>query len=180
MAIIEYELKKLQKKLDLLVKKNKTFGLNEEEHMKYKDMRIKFLTTHDEYVDSEFDRVFMTYLHDNETIMALEIIQSILPWNGGLVLKDIEFESILNAELDLKDSDRKKIKNNLIKLHDGIFINLKKLYADKDLQDFAMDVSRFVTKDPSATIESLVGYIDDRYREFGEILGIELDEIDWD
>lgn len=171
-------MKKLQSKLDLLWKKHLAFGLSKTEEERYTDLKIQFNVLYEEFREAEFERVLMTYLYDRETVMALKKIQSIIPWDGGFVLRDTEFEEILDAELELTDEQREMIKDNLVFIHNRILKNFEKFALKDGMDVFLLDLAAFITRRESAGIHEVAIHIDDRYREFAEMLNIELEELE--
>lgn len=177
-SIIKEKIHKLEKKLDLLFKKYTRIGLSKEEAMEYKDLQFKFYVLQDEYVDGEFERIFLTYLYDKEIIISLNIIKSLLPWGGSFIFTIKEFDNILESFAELSNDEAKIVNDNLVKIHQGMFSNLEKFCMRDELDDFIFEVAEFVAKEKGAGMAALIRYIDDRYREFAELIGVELEEIE--
>lgn len=175
---IEHKIKQLQKKLDILFKKKRTFGLTIEEDKNYREFQTQFYTLHDEYIDIKVENVLLTHLYDKDTTMALKTIQAIVPWSGGFVIRESEFEGILESEITLSKEQKVMIENNLIKIHKEVLNNFEKMTQNEDVLDFLIDMGKFVSQKKDGDIGDLARYIDSRYREFGELLGIELEELE--
>ena len=176
--MIRHQMKKIQSKTDLLWKKFNAFGLSKEEAQRYSELKVNFDTLYDEFRDAEFERVLMKYLYDKDIVIATKKIQALVPWEGGLVLKDTEFEAIIEAETELTLEEKESIKNHLTLIHQRIFINFEKFAAKDGMETFLLDLAAFVSQRESAGIEEVVRCIDDRYREFAELLGIDLEEVE--
>ncbi|MNV74632.1 hypothetical protein D3C71_1678710 [compost metagenome] len=109
---------------------------------------------------------------------ALTQIQKIIPWNGGTMIDGEEIDAIMIAESRLNDEQRDFIEKQLEILHYETFKSIE-VYCDTEAgYESFNELGKILSSDKTEDILYSLSYIDNIYREFGEIFGIELTEVE--
>lgn len=176
---LEKKLTEIYNGLQLYKKKEDRFGfLDEEEIVQREDWLIEFRVLQEEIKDYSMDEHLFKLIHDTETRELDAAVKRMIPaWNGGFVLRLEEFEDILDISLTLTEDDLVELSENLVELHKKMMTNFSEFAAKKENEEHIRDLAVVASGREDGSIMDIVRYIDDRYREFGELFGIELFEI---
>lgn len=176
--LLEVEMKELQKKLKLFKKKRERFGLDEEEKNEEVHVLREFFLLKEEFIDLKMEEYIIKKIYDHEAYKMLDVIKKHVPWNGGLVIRNKDFNAILDKVDNFTSLQINLLTTTLIKLHAHIMKRLAE-YANKPENiAYIEEVGKFVTQDNYGNILDIVTYIDTRFREFAEMILVELPDID--
>jgi hypothetical protein len=181
-SLFEKELKRLSelevmyRKIDLLDRKKKQMGLDEEEEERFKDTKKSYYDVYDQTISSLVDQIISSVI-SNKGKVALQNIQDILPWDGRSVITVDDFEKILMAGQDLDEETVYIIEENLQVLHLDVFKGLETFCSNRSIYIALESIGQSIAIGKEGGMENLVTYIDDIYRDFGEIFGIDLPEV---
>lgn len=171
-------MKNLHKKFEVLNKKQHSFGLTAEEENRLKKIRADWWTLREELVESHLNISVFPYLLGKEANDAIKEIQKFIPWHGGLILRDEDLKIISDAEKNLTDEERELIEKKLSFVHKLTLQKFEDFCDSEEGWNYMNDVSKLLTNDETGDIVEVLIYLDARYREFGELLGIHLDEVE--
>jgi hypothetical protein len=101
-----------------------------------------------------------------------------VPWHGKLVLRDVDLQLISEAEKGLTEEQRDFITEKLSFAHESVLQKFEEFCETDEGWSYMNDVSKVLTNSKEGDILEITIYLDARYREFGELLGIDLDEVE--
>lgn len=170
-------LDKVYRKIDLLQKKQERMGLTEEEEDKLKETRLEYYFKYDDMVED-----IATYLVKNlmttKAKAALKAIQKIIPWNGGMILTDSEYHGIIAKGSTLEDSELDYLEKQLQILHSEVFDSFEVFADTEEGHIYCAEMAKLISSGSDQNVLRVVDYLDARYREFGDLLGLELDALE--
>jgi len=175
---IRKQMEKIHKKFTLLNKKQTSFGLSAEEEEKLKQYRSESWILHEELIEVTLNLAVMPYLITQEYTDALKEIQSIIPWNGGLIRRDGELERLVDRALELRESDRQLLADKLEFIHVCIVQRFELFCSTEEGYRHIQDASKVITTEEDGNVLDVLVYLDARYRELAEMLDIELQEVE--
>lgn len=175
---IRKQMEKLKKKIDLLRKKDETMGLTVEEVNKHRDLQTEHFVLHDELIETFLKEYLFDILMNNKANQAVKEIQKYVPWNGGFVLRNEEFDRILEVGNSLSEEELQYIEDQLDLAHAELFNAFEKFVDTDEGFEYCLELSKNITRCDEGDIISLISYMDSRYREFAEYLGLEISELE--
>ena len=124
----------------------------------------------------------LPYVLTPEANKALQEIQGIINWNGGLIRREEELNAIIDKATELTEQEKKLIADKLELIHRSVLEQFELLCMSEDGYRYICDVSKVITEEQDGNVLDVLVYLDARYREFAELLDIELQEveIEWD
>jgi len=162
--------------LHLLEKKRDRMGLTKEEEKKLMDMKIKYFTRCDQVID-EIVTLCISGIITKEGNTALQEIQKIIPWHGGTMVNREEVDSIKAVENKLTEDQREFLDKQLTTLHYEVFMSIEKFFNSEKGQEYFKELGKIVSSSETGDVMNALSYIDNIYREFGEMLGVDLPDV---
>lgn len=171
-------MQKLYKKYEILNKKQQAFGLTAEEESDIKRVKTEWVIAKEKMIEEHLNMTLFPYLLNEYSHKAVSDIQEIVPWNGGIILSNKELQDISDAEANLSVEQREFIKSKLEYIHRLILQQFEEFCSTDEGWEYMNDVSKVLTNKDDGDIIEVVSYLDSIYRDFGELLGITLDEVE--
>lgn len=177
---IRKQMEKNHRKVEVFRKKKEKFSLTKEEEKKLKDLLQESFILSDELIEAHMDVSVFPHVLDADAHVILKEIKENVNWNGGLVRRKEEFDKIAEVEKDLTDEEREEIKKMLSVVHESTLKNFEYFCSSEEGWTYMNNVSKIFNEE--GNMLDLLTYIDARFRELGELLGFELDELEivWD
>ncbi|MNM09767.1 hypothetical protein D3C76_03180 [compost metagenome] len=175
---IRTEMKRLYKKYELLNRKQSLFGLTPEEEISLNKFKIEWAIFKEEMIEAHFNMTVFPYLLDADANKVIDEIRKIVPWNGGFILRDEELLKLSDAEKDLTDDQKSFIEKKIEYIHKLTLQNFEEFCSTDEGWEYMNEVSKVITNNDEGNIIEVVSYLDMRYRDFAEILGIKLEEVE--
>lgn len=172
------QMKQIYKKVDLLNRKQKLFGLTSEEEKRLRKYRTQSWLLHDELIETHLNISVMPYLITKEYEIALKEIREIIPWNGGIVRSDEDLEGISDRFLLLTEEEKEKLAIKLEFLHIHIMQQFELFCSSEEGYRYIQDVSKVITTEEDGNVLDVLVYLDTRYRDLANLLEIELQEVE--
>lgn len=174
------QMRELAARMRTYKKKRERFGLTDEEAQEQRKMLREFYLLQEEVIDSRLEEVFFPLLYTTESRNLIKVIQKDIPWNGGCVIRNVDVDNIMDAIEKLNGQKRKVIYNAIIRIHEIALAKFQDYCNEATEQnlDWLEQVSTFIVGHEYGTIFDIIGYIDTRYRDFADLLGIELPDLD--
>jgi hypothetical protein len=170
------QLEKIYKKIDLLERKRERMGIDEEEIVDLMKMKDDYYKTFDGLMSKILETIIETSM-SSEGKKELKKIQNLVPWSGKKEMSIDDFESILDAGKSLTDKDIMQIEKSLEKIHMDVFKGFELFCRTQVIFDALDEIGKSLTISSQGGIEDVVRTIDDIFKNFGEIFGIDLPEI---
>jgi uncharacterized protein YnzC (UPF0291/DUF896 family) len=170
------QMKKIHKKVNLLNKKQTSFGLTAEEEEKLQQYRTESWLLHEELIETHMNISVVPYLMTVEISNAIEEIQKVIPWDGGLIRRDEDLEAIYNTKLT--EDQKQFIADKLEFIHVGMVQRFELFCSSEMGMEQVRHASKIISTEEDGNILDVLVYLDARYREFGELLDIELQEVE--
>lgn len=171
------ELDKIYKKASLLEKKKERMGLTDEETELLKDKWLEYYFKYDDMVEGIADYLVKNLMTERAK-RSLRNIQKLIPWGGGMILTDLEYHQIIASAGQLRDEDFDYLEEQLQILHSEVFDSFEDFAATDNGVVYCTEMAKVISAGSSEDVLKVVDYLDDRYREFGNLLGLELEELD--
>ncbi|AEO93757.1 gp499 [Bacillus phage G] len=175
---ISKQMEKIHKKVTLLNRKQSSFGLTAEEEEKLRDYRLESWILHEELIETHLGITVIPYVLDDECTAALRDIQKVIPWRGGLIRRDGEYEEITTKAIDISVDERDYIAKKLEILHENVLLNFESFSSTEEGYEYMREVSKVVSTEKDGNVLDVLVYLDARYREFAELLDIQLQEVE--
>lgn len=166
----------LYRKINLLEKKKDKMGLIEDEEFELKDLRVKYFIRSEEII-SNIVEVILNKIMTELAIKSLNKIQEFIPWKGRLLIHSEEVDAVMNAVYKLDESELSKVRKELRKLHREIFKSINDVCQSDTVLDSFEKFGDMISSDGQGGIMEALSYIDTIYKDFGEIVGVELDSV---
>jgi hypothetical protein len=170
------ELEGTNKKIDLLERKRDRMGLYDEE------VEVLFGMKEDYFFGTEkiikkMMKELINVLMSKKGKKNLANIQKMVSWNGEKIITFEDFENILIFADQLSSDEINDLDKELTELHLDVFKGLESFCEKKEVYNALDSIGRHMSVDGKGGIADIVQYIDDIYKDFGEIFGIELPEV---
>ncbi len=170
------QLEDTYKKFNILERKKERMGLTTEESVKLKEIKSLYYDDFNVFLNTLMEQLINSLLSTDGKKCLLKI-KEMVPWSGKNILTVDDFEEILDAGEKLTTSDIIVIEESLISLHLDVFKGLEQICKNKSVYDALDEIGKSISLSSDGGISDVVTYIDDMYRDFGEIFGIELPEV---
>lgn len=171
-------MQKLHKKFNVLNKKQQSFGLTAEEEIRFKEIRAEWWALREELIEAHLETSVYPYLLTQDAKDAVGEIQKLVPWHGKLILRDEDMKAVSDTEKNLTDDQKDFIAEKLDFVHRTVLDKFEEFCDTDEGWDYMNDVSKVLTNSDQGDIVEVTVYLDARYREFGELLGIHLDDVE--
>jgi uncharacterized protein YnzC (UPF0291/DUF896 family) len=177
-SVIIEEIEKKLAKIQTFEKKRKIMGLSEEEKIKVKNMKQEYFLGYEEMIEGVINVYLIPQIHDAKCLKLLSDIQEMVPWSGGLIIRDADFQSITQAGEKLTNKEQQKLKILISKLHVKAMANFNEVVNEsKENYESIQEYGKVITARETGNIFDVISYIDSRYREFAEMMGFELPDV---
>lgn len=170
-------LDKIYRKIELLEKKQDRMGLTEEEEDILKETRLDYYFKYDDMVE-DIASYLVRNLMTVKAKAALKSIQKVIPWKGGMILTELEYHEILSKGSVLEDSDLDHLEEQLRILHSEVFDSFEAFADTEEGQIYCTEMAKVISSGSDQNVLRVVDYLDARYREFGDLFGLELDHLE--
>jgi hypothetical protein len=170
------ELEKRYRKIELLERKQTRMGLDNDEKKELKQL-IKKYNEECDFVVEEIIAYLINLLISSEGKKSLKKINKLINWNGEKRITFKEFEGILEVASKLNEEEIMEVEISLVKLHADIFRGLEKLCSSEGMMDLLSQIGKVIVNSENGDILDTISYIDSVYKDFADLLGIELPEV---
>lgn len=127
-TLILTKLEKIAKRLNVIVRKLNTMGLQTDEQKEYYELSGNYSFLKLRLADRVFDREVLPTLHNDESTKLSLILKSKLKWDTSLLMTSEEIDKVSQAYNEIKD---KNLINKVLNNYFGILTNnLIKLFDD--------------------------------------------------
>lgn len=172
------QMEKIHKKVSLLNRKKESIGLTAEEEKKLKKYCQQSWLLHEELIETHLNITVIPYVLTDEAKKALKEIQKLVPWNGGLIIRNKDYEAICEAEKNLTPEQKQFIADKLEFIHISVMQQFELFCNTESGYEYMRQTSKVITSEEDGNVLDVLVYLDARYREFGELLDIELQEVE--
>lgn len=169
-------MKELAVKMRTYKKKRERWSLTDEEAQSQRKALIEFNLLHSELIDSRLEDIFFPLFYTTEVRNLIKKISKYVPWNGGTVIRNKDVDAIMDAFDGLSETEQEIVCSAIEKIHEIVLFKFQDYCnkATEDQVDWLEQVAVFMVNNPGGTIFDILNYIDLRYRDFADLIGIEL------
>ena len=166
----------IYKKINLLNRKKDRMGLTEDEEFDLKELKIKYFIVQEEII-SDIVGVVLERIMNESALSSFQKIQELIPWKGRLLIHSQEVDDIMDAIEKLDQNQINEARKELKNMHRQIFLAINDACQDEYFLDSFERLGVMISGDKDGGIMDSLSYIDTIYKEFGELINANLDEV---